>query len=333
MMKNATLNWLQILFFTFFISSNAFSQITAERTVPERGYFPGVSFPITLTINTVGSSKATLIEKPPAGWGICRLSKRGDVIDGVITWDLSTRTYTNYSITYFVTPPETANGDGTFSGTMNEQEISGMTTVKQGTPEPLGIFQNHVDIGFVDYSEAIYDSESKEYKITVGESPRTFDNGHFIYRKIDGDFLLQAHLHVENAIEDYETVGQLMIWDSLVINNTYAAMIENKPNGDCYSAWGEMTDSGVISHGIGGPRALANNYDGRLRMERNGDVLRTYYFDTQIQDWGLALDEPFSFSDPVYIGFFAMSWNGETICAFQNVELTTQSSVSEWELY
>ncbi len=174
-----------------FVGSNAFGQPVAERVLPERGYFPNISFAVTLIVNSDEASQVPLIERPPAGWSICKFTMTtvGKVgADGVLTVNLGARRYTDYSITYFVMPPDTANGDQTFSGTLNDQQIGGMTTVKQGTPEPVGIFQNHVDLGIVDYSEVDYDSQTGEYRLTVGESAwGENENGHFIYRKVDGD--------------------------------------------------------------------------------------------------------------------------------------------------
>ncbi len=109
-------------------------------------------------------------------------------------------------------------------------------------------------------------------------------------------------------------------------------MIERKPNGDCYSAWGEGTETRFTAHDAG-QYASANDSDGRLRIERNGDVISTYYFDPQIEEWKPALTQTFSFTDPVYIGFCSFSWTGETITTFRDVVLTTTSSMTNWTLY
>ena len=58
------------LFVFFFgllcLNGVAYAQTAAERILPEKGYFPGVSFKVTVVVSST-SSDATLIEIPPLG--------------------------------------------------------------------------------------------------------------------------------------------------------------------------------------------------------------------------------------------------------------------------
>ncbi|MFH1739528.1 MAG: DUF1349 domain-containing protein [bacterium] len=312
----------------FVLSASA--QVTAVRTLPERGYFPGVSIHVAISVGDL-SSDATLTETPPAGWTISRVSATGKVTDRAITWNLRKRTF-SYICTYIATPPETTSGDAAFSGKIGDQDTGGMTTVRQGTPEPIGIFQNHADYGFVDHSEVDYDSQTGEYRIKVGESPDSFEYGHFLYRKVYGDCSLQAHVHAENPDESYNAIAVLHIRDSLSIDNYLSVQIETKVNGQCWASWLEGSYTG-FSIGDVSDYASANNFDGRLRIERNGDLFSMYYFNTQTEEWKLTRTFNLSFRDPAYIGFYVWSGNGETTGTFKDVELTIPSSVEEWELY
>lgn len=75
---------------------------------------------------------------------------------------------------------------------------------QQETPQTIGIFKNALDIGEVSQSgTALYDGTNQTYTLTgsgfgVGEGNDAF---HFLWNSVQGDFILRAEIHHENASE------------------------------------------------------------------------------------------------------------------------------------
>ena len=83
-------------------------------------------------------------------------------------------------IIYYVTPPSSAAGEYSFYGHIDGNATTGMTTVSPMSIEPIGIFENHIDLGNVAYSKTEYIRVMNTG--SLGLTPNTL-NSHFVYRE------------------------------------------------------------------------------------------------------------------------------------------------------
>ncbi len=320
---------LLMVLFVFLPSASA--QPVAERVLSERGYLPGTSFKVILNVPAI-TVNTTLVEIPPQGWEISNLLASFISDDGRINIPLRV-TPKPRTFTYLLTSPPQATGDYSFSGNIEGIETIGMTTVSPMVPEPIGIFENHIDLGIVEYNKTSYDSMSDVYTIEVGFSPDFFYHAHFLYRQVNGDCMIQCHAESQNADpeNDYETVVSLGIHDDLRIDSPWFG-VERKSSGDLWYGWGV----GCTNLQRGTQVAWPPFFDGGMRIERQGDAMRAYYFDLDLQEWASTIEHTMDFEDPVYIGIQASCYAGNSsVGTFNEVVLTydSPSSISCWEIY
>ena len=70
--------------------------------------------------------------------------------------------------------------------------------------KPVGIFENHMDIGNPEApGDATYDSETGEYIVEGSEgidygAGNTKEHSHFVYSEVIGDFRIIAKIYAEN---------------------------------------------------------------------------------------------------------------------------------------
>ena len=107
----------------------AWAQPTAVRTLPHEVYVPGFQIKVTIDV-TSGLDAVTVVERPPAGWTVDRVTGGGQLSDGAITWNLESFTGVK-ALRYYLTPTSSADEETIFSGTAGGQEIGGMTRVIQ----------------------------------------------------------------------------------------------------------------------------------------------------------------------------------------------------------
>lgn len=303
---------------------------TAERTLPERGYLAGAWLNVSIVVSGT-TSDVTLIEILPEGWIASNLNNSGVFANSQIKYIL--RKFPKpRTITYVVTPPESANGEQTFSGYIEGNETGGMTTIGPMIPEPIGIFENHIDLGIVAYNKTEYDNLTDEYKIEVGISPQTI-LGHLAYKKVTGDCSIQARVKAQNDNPNagFYSLAALGLYDNLS-NSALWFGIETKANGECWYGFGKgigLLDDGRRS-------AWPPFFDGRMRIERHGDVMSASYFDTEYREWTKIIEHTMHFEDPVYIGIQSSCSQGQyNIGTFSDVELTydAPTPIGNWELF
>ncbi|MFH1741609.1 MAG: hypothetical protein ABIH23_21595 [bacterium] len=107
----------------------AWAQPTAVRTLPNEVYIPGFQIKVTIDV-TGGPNAVTVVEHPPSGWTVDRVTGGGQWSDDVITWNLEPFTGVK-ALRYYITPASSTDGEGIFSGTVDGQEIGGMTRMIQ----------------------------------------------------------------------------------------------------------------------------------------------------------------------------------------------------------
>lgn len=200
-----------------------------------------------------------------------------------------------------------------------------------GSAEPLGIFDDHVNVGATASGEASYNSETDEYEIIA--SGRGF--GHIAYTEIGGDVSISARLSVNASTSNQGWGAYLYVIDDLSQGDSSAI----------YTAW--ITDSGeAVAHWrdiADGPLSLSDYVssdvqDGRLKVVRSGDSVSAYYFDVNEQHWVMFDSRTIVFPDPVYVGIGAWASSGateSTVARITEVELIAEgtSAVQSWELY
>jgi hypothetical protein len=312
---------------------SALAQAVAERTMSLQGYTPDV--PINVSIKVIRNKPVPVVvaEKPPAGWAINNvlLIKSTSVTEDAITWNMPSISGTRI-LSYTVTPPGDAFGNAIFSGMVDDQEIGGVTTMVRINPEPLGVFQNHIDFGFVTSATTEYNPNNDIYSIYAGYTP-VFPNGHFIYTKAYGDCSIEAQCQVESSNDDlaYHSAN-LVVFNSLDPKSYYCVVMEKKANGDCW-----IGEAGSTIEPHGDPISGRTFTEGRMRLERHRDSFDCYSFNPAIQQWVYFGNRPIAFKDPVYIGLYAVCAVGSyTLATFSDVKLVVQpttSAIQNWEIY
>ncbi len=315
----------------FVLIPSVSAQPVAERVLPERGYLPGASVKVVLNVPDT-AFVSTLIEIPPQGWEISNILSRYIDEAGFISMPLQASAKPR-SIIYYVTPPSSASGDYSFDGHIDGIATSGMTIVSPMAIEPIGIFENHIDLGSVEYNKTSYDSMSDVYTIEAGLSPDVFYHAHFLYRQVNGDCMIQCHgeSHNLDPKTNYDTVVALGIHDDLRIDSPWFG-VERKHSGDLWYGWGV----GCTNLQRGTQAAWPPFFDGGMRIERQGDAMRAYYYDLELQEWAIVIEHTMYFEDPVYIGIQASCYEGNSsVGTFNEVVLTyeSSSSISYWEIY
>ena len=283
--------------FVFFFVSGALSQPVAERILPEQGYLPGQYVMISIMV-TGEAEDLTIVETPPTGWAIGGVtsSSYATTSEGVITWRMASFS-SPLRLRYAVTPPYSAVGDAVFTGTINDANIGGDTTWAPHTQralEPIGIFQDHIDIGPVTSGSAAY--EDGVYVI-IGSAEDGKAWGHYAYSVVEGSVSLKAKMSAETTLE---------IWGAVI------AFLQNTSNDAVYYSAQVTTDGQVVvyckypSHSSGpdvntwSTRLPPENQDGEIKLVRQGDTVSTYYFNTKTQAWTLYDTRIYHFTDPFY---------------------------------
>ena len=300
-MKTAML-MLMILGFGSGLLANA--QVTAVRAMPYDEYWPNQRQVVTIEVSGE-PGPITVIETPPAGWVIDSINPRTGMTfeDGVIIWELLSFTGEK-TFRYEATPPDGANGDVVYSGRIGTNPISGVTKQTLATLKPLGIFDDHRDVS--DELEwpntAEYNPATKEYLIYA-----TGFMGRFVYSKLSGDFTLKAKVTAENRYAP-EPAG-LVVLDDLRGEKLarsggvacYYAVV--KTDGTAKALW----NFGANGGGDASLFINRNRCNGYFLIQRRGDTMSLYYFDTVNQQWEFHHQIDIAFTDPVYVGLVGES--------------------------
>ncbi|MBE3111070.1 MAG: hypothetical protein IMZ46_11270 [Acidobacteria bacterium] len=83
-----------------------------------------------------------------------------------------------------------------------------------GAREPVGIFDQHGDIGAVKIpGSAVYDAAAQEYTVRASGSNMWFgrDEFHFVWKKLSGAFILQARVEfLSKGVDPHRKVGLIV---------------------------------------------------------------------------------------------------------------------------
>lgn len=210
-----------------------------------------------------------------------------------------------------------------------------LSLLGQLTYEPIGIFDNHRDIGDIAAGEASYNDDAGEYMIKGSDgstSDMVNDYFHFVYSEVNGDFRIQAKMRAENldAIDVWGMAGIIVKDDLSPEALTYLTFVR--------------TDLNVF---LVRRRQLNNAWESlELNTDAQNKILEIVRKDNSISMYSIddATGErieydvfTIEFEDPVYVGLLVRSWEPEkyTIGYFTNVVLENKepSSLNDWDLY
>ena len=299
-------------------------------------YAPGKALPVSIEL--VGqAAPLNVVETAPAEWTVSNISHGGQASDGVISWDLPDFPG-ELILTYVVTPPATATGSATFAGTVGPNPTGGPDTLVPGNP--IGIFENHMDVGAVAVpGTATFDESTGTYTITASgrEIWNHMDEFHFAYIRTSGDFTIRVFAEIY-PIDGTQTwmKGGLVVREDLTPESAYAVLFvrsdlqlsyEWRPLKNIYpDRTGELIDFGA--------------HEGGMEIERVGDMISLYFIDAGNLQRELFDEREVVWQDPVYVGLAVSASEasigeglGTVEATFRDVEFTGTVPISEWELH
>ncbi|MFC1633972.1 hypothetical protein ACFL5Z_03960 [Planctomycetota bacterium] len=170
-----------------------------------------------------------------------------------------------------------------------------------------------------------YDPNEESFTITGGglDIWDTWDQFHFVYKCLPGDFMITAR--VLNIQKTYESskVG-VMIRDDLTGSSKHAMMVLTQENNIAFH-W--RSETGGITFLSVGPRATTPYW---FRLVRQGDTFKGYHSSDGI-NWMLqdSVAIPIDPWGKIYIGLSVCSQNSEEFCTAQFTNVTITDEVDQ----
>jgi TolB protein len=197
----------------------------------------------------------------------------------------------------------------------------------QARPTPLGIFEDHQDVGTVLHpGSASYDNTHQTYTVTGSGENMWFgiDDFHFVWKKVSGDVALSADIAFVGDKGNPHRKAVLMIRQSLDGNSP---SVDIARHGEGLTSLQFRDSSGAdtreVQSNVSAPR--------RMRLEKRGDYFYAFVSgkDGHLEPGGtstkLALTGPFY----VGIGVSAHDQDATETAVFSNVKLDTMSTASD----
>ncbi len=173
----------------------------------------------------------------------------------------------------------------------------------------IGIFSQSNDIGApMRKGSAIFNSPDQSYTLTAGgSSPKsTSEDFHYIYKKINGDFILTADLKSEKADGIVPKEFGWMIRSSLTNNSAHISAFRNE-RGIMYLQWRKITNDSIRNpeNNILFPKKNMQT----IQLERSGNIytMRVANYGEPLQVMGT--QEVKELNGEVFVGLFARTQN------------------------
>ncbi len=318
--------------------------VGGNRQFSETQYSEGEELNVTIQLNNPGDpTDAEVTETVPEGWAVSNVSDGGSASENEISWSLS-GVLGNQQISYSVAPA-VDDATGGFSGTVNGIMTAGPREigVMPDTGSELGDFEGWSNIGGVEGS-AEFSGDS--YSITSeGNISGKSDSFNFIWKKVSGDFSIQARF------DPFGPEGMrsgVMVRDSLAANSAFLFLnvdfnfnvrmqTRDVAGNNAYVHRGTVWFDGTEERN--GDNFPGDTVDPVLRIERSGEQISATFVDfTQLEEPFMTTYGEHSFvgSDPVYIGIANMSSvEGEIIeTTVTEVEVVGEfTDVSNWNIF
>ncbi|HEX9659047.1 MAG TPA: biopolymer transporter TolR [Rhodothermales bacterium] len=184
---------------------------------------------------------------------------------------------------------------------------------------PIGIFADHTDVGAVGSAgSASYDEATGEYRITASGTNMWFDNDqfHFVWNRIEGDFILTAMGGLEGEGVDPHRKFGWMVRSSLDDSSRY---VDIAIHGDGLASMqfrrGDGDDTEQVQSRVRNADVIQLSRRGGVytaSVARSGDVLTSDH----IADLALG--------NEVYVGLFVCAHNNDVLetAVLRNVSIT-----------
>lgn len=287
--------------------------VGGNRIMSESHFAPGEPVDVTILLNNPGDpADAEVVETVPEGWAVSNVSGGGSESGGTITWSLS-GVSGDQEVSYTVTPPADAVS-GAFDGAVNGIMTAGPQIVgaMPDAGAALGDFDGVSAIGGAEGEASFADGA---YTMTAsGNANDTADIMQFVWKRVSGDFSIQAH------VDPFGTGrAGLMVRDSLADSSSFMFIgmdsalavymrTRDLAGMNAYDQRGATWYPGIAQrNGTSYPGDLIDQV---LRMERAGDQVVLSFGDLGRPDdetmtvYGAGT---FIGTDPVYVGIAAYS--------------------------
>jgi len=186
--------------------------------------------------------------------------------------------------------------------------------------QPLGIFEDHTDVGTVLHPGSVeYDASKQTYTIAGSGENMWFgtDAFQFAWKKVSGDVTLSADISFIGAGHEGHRKAVLMIRQSLDADSPYADVARH---GDGLTSLQARDEKGVNTTEV----QSAGKAPARVRIAKRGDSFYIWLAGEgeQLRFSGGSMRVPMH--EPFYIGLGVCSHNKDTVekAVFSNVELT-----------
>jgi TolB protein len=194
-------------------------------------------------------------------------------------------------------------------------------------PGPLGLFEDHTDVGSVLHPGSVaYDASKHDYTVTGSGSNMWFaeDAFQFVWKKVSGDVTLTANISFANSGGNPHKKAVLIVRQSLDPDSTYADVALHGNGLTSLQYRDERgTNTREIQSNVAGPR--------RLRISKRGDYIYISLAaeaggEPQVAGGWLRVPLQGSF----YVGIGVCSHDPDAVekAVFSNVTMTTPASAS-----
>ncbi|AXE20126.1 hypothetical protein DR864_21425 [Runella rosea] len=198
--------------------------------------------------------------------------------------------------------------------------VVGLFSLTSAAQKPVGIFENHDDIGKVLHAgTATYDNATQTYKLSGSGENVWFkkDEVHFVWKKLKGDFILHTQAALVGTGTDlHRKIG----WMARTSTDTSAAMVCLTVHGDGLTAFQYRKKNGTNIEEVKSP---VINPD-ILQLERRG---RSYFISVAKLGnpfWTVEVPD-FDFPEELLVGLFICAHNKNVVeqGTFKNTRVYT----------
>src|SRR5579862_1507813 len=200
-----------------------------------------------------------------------------------------------------------------------------------GQSAPLGLFENHADVGSVLHAGAVeYDAARHSYTVSGSGENMWFaaDAFQFVWKKVSGDVTLTADVSFIGEGKDAHRKAVLMIRQSLDADSVYADVARH---GDGLTSLQARDEKGANTSEV----QSAMTAPARLRITKHGDhfYMSVAGPDAQPAFSGAAMRLPMK--DPFYVGIGVCSHEKDVVekAVFTNVNLTAAPAAAPAAFY
>ena len=185
--------------------------------------------------------------------------------------------------------------------------------------QPLALFDAHADIGAVRKPGAVRDGGASGALLIEGAGANMWfgtDEGHFVWKKIKGDFIVSARMEFEGrGVEAHRKIG----WMARTTTDTGSAQAGAVVHGDGLTSLQYRTAAGADTEEIRLPLSGAD----QIQLERRGSIYvmsAARFGEPCVSEQIAGLD----LGEEVLVGLFVCSHNADVVekARFTNIRVT-----------